>query len=74
MLTAALASPSHSTHEKPRRKLLDAGATPLIKFEHVDVFSPGGKLLLKDLSFDIPEGGHIIIEGEWTTASHCGCD
>ena len=37
--------------------------SPLVKFEHVDVFSPGGKLLLKDLSIEIKSGDHLIIEG-----------
>mmetsp|Transcript_9904 Transcript_9904/g.27816 ORF Transcript_9904/g.27816 Transcript_9904/m.27816 type:complete len:651 (-) Transcript_9904:43-1995(-) len=35
-----------------------------LKFEHVTVYKPDGRLLVKDLSFEVPRGRRIIITGE----------
>ena len=58
---AALADPRHSGREPSRNA--EVQETPRIAFENVDVFSPGGKLLIKDLSCEITKGHHVIIEG-----------
>lgn len=35
----------------------------MIKFEHVDVVSPEGKLLVKDLCFEVPMGRNVMVTG-----------
>jgi ATP-binding cassette subfamily D (ALD) protein 3 len=35
----------------------------MIKFEHVDIVSPEGKLLVKDLSFEVPQGRNVMVTG-----------
>jgi len=34
-----------------------------IEFDHVDIVSPEGKLLVKDLSFDVPQGRNVMVTG-----------
>jgi len=34
-----------------------------IQFDHVDIVSPEGKLLVKDLSFEVPTGRNVMVTG-----------
>jgi ATP-binding cassette subfamily D (ALD) long-chain fatty acid import protein len=36
---------------------------PSIKVENLSIVSPGGDILVKDLSFEVPHGTHVLIVG-----------
>jgi ATP-binding cassette subfamily D (ALD) protein 3 len=35
----------------------------MIKFENVDIVSPEGKLLVKNVSFEVPPGRNVMVTG-----------
>lgn len=41
-----------------------------IRFEHVDLLSPTGALLVKDLSFAVEQGSNVLVSGPYVVL-HC---